>query len=76
KYSTAVFEAESDGGTQSTKVQFRMTCAVFDGKPGTSGTSKLVQARDAALFTVEVSNRKAVATTGGEVNGEVGADES
>jgi hypothetical protein len=75
KYDTSVFEAGADGGTQETDVQFRMTCRVYDGEPGNGG-SKLIGASDAATFTVTVNNRSATASTGGEVNGEVGADES
>lgn len=76
KYDTSVFESDTDGGTQETVVQFRMTCRVYDGEPGTSGTSMLIEASDTATFTVKVNNRSATATTGGEINGEVGADES
>lgn len=75
KYDTSVFEADSDGTSQTTKVQFRFTCSVWNGEPGNGGT-KLIEASDTASFTVEVTNRAATATTGGEVNGEVGADES
>jgi outer membrane lipoprotein SlyB len=75
KYETDVFEAESDGGTQETTVQLRKTCQVWNGEPGNGGT-KLIGASDTATFTVTVSNREATATTGGEIEGEVGADES
>lgn len=75
KYDTSVFEAESDGGEQETKVQFRKTCRVYDGEPGNGG-SLIIGASDTAMFTVTVNNRQATATTGGWVNGEVGADES
>lgn len=75
KYDTSVFEADNDGGTQQTDVQFRMTCRVYDGDPS-SGGNLLIEDNDAATFTVTVNNRQATATTGGEVNGEVGADES
>lgn len=76
KYDKKVFEAETDGEKQATKVQMRFTCSVWNGEPGTSGASKLIEEADSAKFTVTVNNRTATATTGGEVNGEVGADES
>lgn len=76
KYATSVFEADTDGGQQVTDVQMRFTCSVWDGEPGTSGASKIIEAADEATFTITVNNRAATATTGGEVNGEVGADES
>jgi hypothetical protein len=75
KYDTSVFEADSDGGQQQTTVQFRMTCRVYDGEPG-SGGSKLIGKADTAQFTVTVNNREATATTGGEIDPVVGADES
>lgn len=75
KYKTSVFEADTDGGKQETTVQFRKTCRVYDGEPGNGG-SMIIEASDKAKFTVTVKNRTATATTGGEVNGEVGADES
>jgi hypothetical protein len=75
KYDTAVFEAETDGGQQSTDVQFRMTCRVYDGQPGNGG-NVLAEDADTAMMTVTVNNRAATATTGGEVAGTVGADES
>ena len=75
KYDKSVFEAETDGGKQETTVQMRFTAQVWNGEPDNGG-SKLIEQSDAAKFTVEVNNRKATATTGGTVNGEVGADES
>ena len=52
-----------------------MTCRVYDGEPGNGGMM-LIEATDKAKFTVTVNNRQATATTGGEIQGEVGADES
>jgi hypothetical protein len=75
KYDTSVFEADTDGGKQETKVQFRKTCQVWNGEPGNGGT-KLIEASDTATFTVTVNNRAATATTGGEIEGTIGADES
>lgn len=75
KYNTSVFEEDTDGGEQVTDVQFRMTCSVWDGEPGNGG-SKLIETADTAQFTVTVGNREAVATTGGEISGVIGADES
>lgn len=75
QYDTSVFEADTDGGQQETRVQFRKTCAVYDGEPGNGG-SKLIEASDTAMFTVTVNNRESTATTGGEIEGDVGADES
>lgn len=74
-YDTSVFEADSDGSTKETGVQFRMTCAVYDGEPGNGG-SRLVEDAGIADMTVVVNNREAEATTGGEVYGNTGADES
>lgn len=75
KYDTSVFEAGDDGDTQTTEVQFRTTCRLYDGEVGNGG-SKLIEDSDEAKFTVTVNNRTATANTGGEINGEVGADES
>lgn len=75
KYDTSIFEAETDGGKQKTDVKMRFTCQVWNGEPGNGG-DKLIEDADAAAFTVTVNNREATATTGGTVNGEVGADES
>jgi len=75
KWDTSNFEADTDGGTQQTKVQFRKTCRVYDGEVG-GGGSMLIEASDKAMFTVTVNNEEATATTGGEINGEVGADAS
>jgi hypothetical protein len=75
KYNTSVFEAGNDGGQQVTDVQFRMTCRVYDGEPGNGG-SMLIESSDTAKMTVTVNNREATATTGGEIEGVVGADES
>ena len=61
--------------TQTTEVQFRKTCRVYNGDPD-NGSSKLIEDSDKANFTVEVTNRQAWANTGGGINGEVGADES
>jgi len=74
-YDTSYFEADTDGGKEETGVQFRMTCAVYDGNPGNGG-SRIVDDSGIADITVVVNNREASATTGGEINGNVGADES
>ncbi|QLD88379.1 twin-arginine translocation signal domain-containing protein [Natronomonas salina] len=73
-YSTDPFTADEDGGTNRTKVDVRKVCRVYDGEPG-SGT-QLIEAEDTARFEVTVNNREATATTGGEVNGNVEADQS
>lgn len=75
KYDKSIFEADTDGGNQTTDVQFRMTCQVWNGEPGNGGT-RLIEDSDVATFTVTVNNREATATTGGEIEGSVGADES
>lgn len=74
KYDKSIFEAATDGGQEVTEVQIRLTCQVWDGEPGSGNMLK--EATDAATFTVTVNNREATASTGGEVSGEVGADES
>lgn len=75
-YGTSRFEADEDGGQNRTKVDIRKVCAVYDGAPGDSATQKLIEAGDEARFEVVVNNREATATTGGEVEGNVEADES
>lgn len=75
QYSTSLFEADTDGGQNETTVEIRKTCEVWDGEPGNGG-DKLIADDDTAEFTVTVNNREATATTGGEVEGAVGADES
>jgi len=75
KYDPSVFEADTDGGKQETQIQFRKTCRVYAGEPGNGGT-ELIERSDKAAFTVTVNNRAATASIGGEVDGEVGADES
>lgn len=74
-YGTDRFTADTDGGQNSTKVDIRKVCAVYDGDPNNGGT-KLIEAGDTARFKVVVNNRKATATTGGEIEGSVEADES
>jgi hypothetical protein len=75
QYNTSQFEVDTDGGKQKTKVQIRKTCRVYDGEPGNGGNI-IIEDADKAQFTVTVKNRQAVATTGGEIEGTVGADES
>lgn len=74
-YDISHFEADTDGGKKETGVQFRMTCAVYDGEPGNGG-SRLIDDSGIADITVVVNNREATATTGGEIHGNVGANES
>lgn len=74
-YTTDRFAAEEDGGQNRTKVDVRKVCRVYDGEPGNGGT-ELIEDEDAARFEVVVNNREATATTGGEVEGNVEADES
>lgn len=74
-YSTDRFTADEDGGQNRTKVDVRKVCRVYDGDPGNGGT-QLIEADDTARFEVVVNNREATATTGGEVKGNVEADES
>lgn len=74
-YGTGRFSADEDGGQNRTKVDIRKVCAVYDGDPNDGGT-KLIEDGDAARFEVVVNNREATATTGGEVEANVEADES
>lgn len=69
------FEAATDGGTQSTQVEIRKICRVYDGDPNDGG-SVLVSDKDSARMLVEVNNRPATGETGGEISGTIGADES
>lgn len=74
-YDTSHFEADEDGSTKETTVQYRMTCAVYDGDPNNGG-NRLIADHDVADVVYTVSNREATGETGGEVYGETGADES
>lgn len=74
-YDLSHFEAEQDGGTEETTVQYRMTCAVLDDHPDNGG-SIIIEDSDIADVVYTVHNREAEATTGGEVHGNTGADES
>lgn len=69
------FYADEDGGDDRTVVEVEKTCTVYDGDPNDGG-SKLVEDSDRARFEVIIDNRPAEGTTGGEVEGAVGADES
>lgn len=75
EWATSRFNENTDGETRSTPVQIRKTCRVYDGDPNNGGTV-LIEDADAAQFTVTVENRQATGTTGGEIEGTVGADES
>lgn len=70
------FEEATDGGKQTTQVEIRKTCRVYDGDPSEDSSSVLVADKDSARMLVEVQNRPATGTTGGEVSGTIGADES
>lgn len=70
------FEQATDGGSQSTQVEIRKTCRVYDGDPADDGSSVLVADADTARMLVEVNNRPATGETGGEISGTIGADES
>lgn len=65
------FEADTDGGQKKTQVEVEVTCSVYDGNPGGSG-SQLVEDVSTTRFIVTVNNEQSTATTGGEINGTVG----
>lgn len=74
-WSTNRFNESEDGGERTTAVQVHKTCRVYDGDPGNGGT-KLIEDADSAQFNVSITNRPAEGSTGGTINGTVGADES
>lgn len=75
-WSPTAFEEATDGDTRSKEIEIRKTCRVYDGDPSNSDSKVLVHDSDSAVMTVEVTNRKATGTAGGELSGTVGADES
>lgn len=70
------FEQSTDGESRSTQVEIRKTCRVYDGDPAADSSSVLVADSDTARMLVTVENRPATGTTGGEISGTIGADES
>lgn len=75
-YNLAMFEAEEDGGTQRTVVEFRYTCRVYDGDPNDGGSVVGKPDKATARMPVEVTNRPATGDTGGDMTGSVGGDTS
>lgn len=74
KFDLAQFEAENDGATQSTTVQFEFTCRVLDADENV--INQKATSTVTAQMPVKVTNKPAEGHTSGRVDGEVGGDTS